>query len=156
MGLTALIPAPYRWLALALLAAALVGFGWLKGAEHGERRLEQHKLAEQVQINKGLKAAAAKTAAWQAQKDEALREATKRAQVNADAAAAARDESRGLRDQLAAADAALSVAADAAVRKYAAAVNAVFGDCADAYLGMAEKAGGHASDALTFEQAWPK
>lgn len=34
MNLTALIPAPYRALALALLAAALVGFGWVKGAGH--------------------------------------------------------------------------------------------------------------------------
>lgn len=29
-----LIPWPYRLLALGLLAAALVGFGWVKGAEH--------------------------------------------------------------------------------------------------------------------------
>lgn len=34
MKLTALIPAPYRALALALLAAALVGLGWVKGAGH--------------------------------------------------------------------------------------------------------------------------
>jgi len=25
---------PYRWLALVLLAAALIGFGWIKGADH--------------------------------------------------------------------------------------------------------------------------
>ena len=29
-----LIPWPYRLLAMALLAAALIGFGWIKGAEH--------------------------------------------------------------------------------------------------------------------------
>jgi len=29
-----LIPWPYRLLALAALAAALIGFGWIKGAEH--------------------------------------------------------------------------------------------------------------------------
>ncbi|RMX18080.1 hypothetical protein EBQ34_03190 [Vandammella animalimorsus] len=29
-----LIPWPYRWLALALAAAALIGFGWIKGAGH--------------------------------------------------------------------------------------------------------------------------
>ncbi len=28
------IPWPYRWLALVLLAAALIGFGWIKGAGH--------------------------------------------------------------------------------------------------------------------------
>ena len=29
-----LIPWPYRWLAVVLLAAALIGFGWIKGAGH--------------------------------------------------------------------------------------------------------------------------
>jgi hypothetical protein len=29
-----LIPWPYRWLALVLLAVALIGFGWIKGAGH--------------------------------------------------------------------------------------------------------------------------
>ena len=29
-----LIPWPYRWLAIVLLAAALIGFGWIKGAGH--------------------------------------------------------------------------------------------------------------------------
>ncbi|ELQ4312146.1 TPA: hypothetical protein N0H90_005605 [Pseudomonas aeruginosa] len=29
-----LIPWPYRWLAMAALAAALIGFGWIKGAGH--------------------------------------------------------------------------------------------------------------------------
>ena len=29
-----LFPWPYRWLALVLLAAALIGFGWIKGAGH--------------------------------------------------------------------------------------------------------------------------
>ena len=29
-----LIPWPYRWLAVAALAVALIGFGWVKGAGH--------------------------------------------------------------------------------------------------------------------------
>ena len=33
-----LIPWPYRLLALALLAAALIGFGWIKGASHVQTR----------------------------------------------------------------------------------------------------------------------
>ncbi len=32
------IPWPYRLLALVLLAAALIGFGWIKGAEHVQAR----------------------------------------------------------------------------------------------------------------------
>lgn len=38
MSLTDLIPLPYRLLALALLAAALLGFGWVKGAAHVQAR----------------------------------------------------------------------------------------------------------------------
>lgn len=38
MMLATLIPAPYRWLALLLLAAALVGFGWVRGAAHVQAR----------------------------------------------------------------------------------------------------------------------
>jgi len=33
-----LIPWPYRWLAIVLLAAALIGFGWIKGAGHVQAR----------------------------------------------------------------------------------------------------------------------
>ena len=42
-----LIPAPWRWLAIGLLAAALWGHGWLTGAEHGEDKLDAYKLAQQ-------------------------------------------------------------------------------------------------------------
>jgi len=34
MNPLALVPLPYRLPALALLAVALVGFGWVKGAGH--------------------------------------------------------------------------------------------------------------------------
>lgn len=34
MSLTGLIPAPYRWLAMLLLAAACVGFGYVQGCRH--------------------------------------------------------------------------------------------------------------------------
>lgn len=34
MNLLSIVPAPYRVLAVALLAAALLGFGWVKGATH--------------------------------------------------------------------------------------------------------------------------
>lgn len=33
-----LIPWPYRWLAVAALAVALIGFGWIKGASHVQAR----------------------------------------------------------------------------------------------------------------------
>ena len=33
-----LIPRPYRWLAIAALAVALTGLGWVKGAGHVQAR----------------------------------------------------------------------------------------------------------------------
>jgi len=35
------IPALYRWLALAAVALALFGYGWLKGAQHGESKIDK-------------------------------------------------------------------------------------------------------------------
>lgn len=40
-----IIPAPYRWLALAALALALFGFGFVKGAEHEESAQAARDLA---------------------------------------------------------------------------------------------------------------
>ena len=45
--LFSLVPAPYRWLAMGLLAAALWGYGWVTGARHGEAKLDAYKLAQQ-------------------------------------------------------------------------------------------------------------
>lgn len=81
MMLTALIPAPYRILALILLALALVGFGWVKGAQHGEARLDAFKAANdkavQAQFTK-----AAQTSANLAS-DALVLEQVKNEQVNA-------------------------------------------------------------------------
>lgn len=51
--LLAAIPAPYRWLAMALAAAALVAFGFLKGVQHEEgqqarRELQAERAATQL------------------------------------------------------------------------------------------------------------
>lgn len=90
------------------------------------------------------------------EKDDALKRATERAQQNTRAADLARDESDGLRNQLAAADAAMSTAADDAVRKYAATANAVLAACTARYIDVARDAAGHASDSLMYQEAWPK
>jgi hypothetical protein len=90
------------------------------------------------------------------EKDDALKRATERAQQNTRAADLARDESDGLRNQLAAADAALSTAADDAVRKYAATANTVLAACTARYIDVARDAAGHASDSLMYQEAWPK
>ncbi len=45
-----LFPWPYRWLALVLLAAALIGFGWIKGAEHVQARWDAAVQQQTLQV----------------------------------------------------------------------------------------------------------
>jgi hypothetical protein len=54
-SLLTILPFPYRILALALLAASLFGYGFLKGAQHGEAKLAA--FTEQVK-SEGIKAQA--------------------------------------------------------------------------------------------------
>lgn len=86
----------------------------------------------------------------------AINDAKKREQLARAAAAGARTERDGLRDDLAAAQRDLPSAAPAACIERAAALSAVFEQCAGRLEEMAGKADRHASDALTLEQAWPK
>ena len=92
----------------------------------------------------------------QAQKDEALREAALQAQRNAAAAAAARRESDGLRVELTEARLRMSSSTCASVRDHAATLSTVFDQCVGVLEGMAGKADGHALDARTLMNAWPK
>lgn len=86
----------------------------------------------------------------------AINDAKKREQVARVAAAGARSERDGLRDELAAAQRDLSSAPPAACIERAAALSAVFEQCAGRLEELAGKADRHASDALTLQQAWPK
>ena len=45
-----LIPWPYRWLALVLLAAALIGFGWIKGAGHIQAQWDAAAQKQTLQV----------------------------------------------------------------------------------------------------------
>lgn len=61
MNFLSLVPLPYRLLALVLLAIALVGFGWVKGAEHVQGKWDAaiSKQSEQVSSVKVKQAEAA-------------------------------------------------------------------------------------------------
>jgi hypothetical protein len=48
MNLTDLIPWPYRLLAIAALAVALLGFGWVKGASHEQAKNEAKEQAQAI------------------------------------------------------------------------------------------------------------
>ena len=48
--LTSQIPTPYRLLAFALLSAALVSFGWVKGADHVQEEWDAQISRQALQV----------------------------------------------------------------------------------------------------------
>lgn len=149
MKLFDIIPAPIRWLALLLAGLALLAFGWVQGANHeqGQQAIRDMKA---VTFNTGI------TARWAKGKDDALKNANDRAQVNDAAGDLLADRLVSMRDELAAERAKLPSSSLASCRAHAATLNAVFGECANSSGGLAKAAAGHASDSLMFQEAWPK
>lgn len=86
---------------------------------------------------------------------EAQNAQTKRNQGLQVAAAGARTESDGLRDDLAAIRASLPSTTGDASSNAASAAAGLLAECGAAYQVLAGKADGHYSDALTLRQAWP-
>lgn len=146
----------YTHLAAALAGAAIAATGaWQVQAWRYTGQIARIEADQAQRAEAAVRDALAKTITLQRKKDEALNEATKRAQRNAAAAAAARADADGLRDALDAARNQLPGASCASVRQHAAAVDQLFGQCAGALEGLARQADGHAADALMLEQAWP-
>ena len=141
-------------LAAAMLSAAFAsGFavqGWRKDAQ-----IAEIEAANSAAVAAATAQAMEDTNQMQRKKDAALQQATKRAQENASAAAAARAERDGLRNQINTATSALPTATCGSARNYAATAAAVFEQCATALEELAAKADGHASDARTLTNAWP-
>ena len=92
---------------------------------------------------------------FQKEKDDALAQSAKNVQTAAALTAAAGQSGRVLDDTIKALVIAGNTGNVEANRRYTAALAAVSSDCQAAYRGMADKAQGHANDALMFEQAWP-
>ena len=69
-ALLGLVPMPYRLLALALLAAAIFGYGWLKGANHVEAKFAAFQAEVAAEGRASQKLAEARIATERARKDE--------------------------------------------------------------------------------------
>lgn len=146
------------WWQLAVvgaIAAAVVGAGWRVHHNIWQGGYDQRD--QEVQV--AVAAANAESRRIEQRRQSIVIEATnaqaKRETTLRSQAAGARTERDGLRDDLAAAQRDLPSASCEAVRKRADALSSVFDQCAERYTGLAEKAGRHASDALTLDQAWP-
>jgi hypothetical protein len=74
-----LVPLPYRLIGLALLSLALWGFGWVKGAQHGEARLDAYKATQDAAVLAQQLKAGQITANWRA--DALVLEEVKNAQL---------------------------------------------------------------------------
>jgi hypothetical protein len=132
------------------LATGWTANGWRLNGKIDRMVAEHSQALAQAGQNAMLEAAR-----LQKQKDEAVNEANRIAQVNAKAATAARAELDRLRRQLASAND-LSTATCASTRDYAATLATVFGECATRIGEMAKDADGHAADSRTLEGAWPR
>lgn len=145
-----------RYLAAFIAGGILAGLAvWqVQDWHYGEQIFEirYHQADDQA---KAYGRAMAKSNAQQLKKDKALYEANQRAQRLALASADLRTAADSLQRDLDATRARLSTAACEAVRARAATLDRVFGECKARYGAMAERAAGHASDALMFDQAWP-
>lgn len=138
------------------LALALVfGFGYQRGAAavNGEWQVERTRQAE-ARVEAGRQARA-KEHALRDKVEKARKDAEEREEKLAADAAAADAAAAGLRKQVAWLRAGLSEATAEANRRTADAALDVFQQCADEYRSVAAAADQHASDALTFSDAWP-
>ena len=88
-------------------------------------------------------------------KDEALDEANKIAQKNAQAATSARSELDRVRRELANRTS-IANATCASTRNYASTLSTVFGECAARLTEVAKDADGHAADSRTYQQSFPR
>lgn len=144
---------------IALMAILLgVAAWWVNGyLNRVEQRGYDRAVAEyNVKLLAAQEAARVKETALNAKLQEAQNAHTQRQSILQADAAATRTERDSLRHQLDAATASLSDASTASVRKYAATLADVFGQCTKRLEEMGGAAQGHASDSLMYQEAWPK
>lgn len=151
-----LIPLPYRMIALAAIAAALVAFGWAKGAGSVHDRWDSDNAARMNAAFVAEQQFRAKEHSMQQQLNEATNAAAEReTKLRADYAAA-NAAALGLRNNIATLRNKLSVATVEACRSTAESALVVFSECADKYQSVAEDADRFGSGAKTLDDAWPK
>lgn len=149
---------PRLWLAigLAVILAASHGFAYKSGRAAVRAQWDAEK-ALQLKQTLELQSQYRKKEQEHAQRlSDAQQAARKRENLLQSQLATLRVSADSLRDYLNTARGELSGASCDAVRQHAAALNDVFGQCARTIGELAGKADGHAGDALTLQDAWPR
>ena len=145
----------------AFVGAVAIGFGlaWnLQGMRLDALEIEFKQYQNEVERN----AVAAKRAAMD--KEQFWKQEVENARINAQTresrlkrdAANAQSAVVGLRNELGTLQARLATSTEASCLATADSLGVLLGQCAEYYRAMAEVADGHASDARTLMEAWPK
>ncbi len=146
---------PVKLLIAGVVAAVILGAAWLlyeEGKKVGRNQvtIEWNKDQEERDKNTRLQIQKINSTTLKELDEARKREADLRKDV-----VAARISSSGMRKQLQQANERIALASSEAVADYARTVNELFQDCTDAYRDVAEKADGHASDAVLLYQTFP-
>ena len=154
----ALLLNPRFWIAAALAIGLAIShaFAYRTGKAVIRADWTAEKLA---QTNQALELQAENqrtTARWAGKAQDAINTARLREATNRTAADGARAESDRLRDTIGTIEGKLPSLAASACASYAATAGAILRDMEAEGRAMAEKADGHASDALACVQAWPR
>jgi hypothetical protein len=142
---------PYALAGLLAFGAGWTTNGWRLGAELSDLKTTQAQAAE-----KGISDVRDAENAFRQRAEAAARAAQSRNGALSADAANARAESERLRDLLTATRADIAESSRASLDEYATAISVVFDQCERAYQELARAADGHASDARTLIDAWPK
>jgi len=147
----------FKTTVIATAAALVIGAlgGWTANGWRLNGKIDQMIARHSQDLSKATEVALAETIRLQRLKDDALEEANKLAQKNANSAAAARAELDRVRKQLAN-SVTIGSSTCASTRNYASTLSVVFGECAARLVEVAKDADGHAADSRTFQRAWPK
>ena len=147
----------YTHLAAGLLGAAVAFWGgWQTQEWRYTTQINAIKAQHAADYAQAQQQALDETTRLQAQKDKATKDAAKRAlKLEADLATA-RLIGDGLRDDLAASRLQLSDASRSSLNQYTSTLSVVLAECVRSFESMAAKADGHAADARTLIEAWPK
>lgn len=145
-----------KWIAALLLLGISFAIGLMTGRAQIQGKLNLYKLEMADNAVKASEEYRAKERSWNQQLQEANNHANEREIKIRNNLTAATADNKRLRDTINSISGRLPGDTGDARLKAATTGLELLGECADAYIGMAEAADRHANDARTLSEAWPK
>lgn len=147
---------PVQLIVAGVIAVTGFGAAWTYQGNRYERVIAEQRAAQSALLVEAYANAKRETERIQEIANAAERKHQGRIADMRKSAAATSVIADGLRDDLAAARAAMPGASCDSIRQHASTLNTVFGYCASRLERMAEVATGHSIDALKLLESWPK